>query len=156
MTDTMDIDVLLDSTLDDLEDLPSFRAFSAGVHECKLTLEKKEINGKPTIEATLVMGNTVEYAEPLDAEFDPEEEGAVDRRNKAGDKSNSLYFLDNAIGQGKFKALAAIIGAALDTAHLGTIVEQTTDMDVVAVTGEQTDKNDKSKIYLDIKEVQVV
>lgn len=150
------IDDLLDSTLDDLADLPSFKPFSAGAHQCKLTLEKKDIGGHPTVEATLVMGETIEYAEPTDANFDPEEEGAVDRRNKAGDSCSSAFFLDNDIGQGKFKQLAAVLGAALGLNHNGQIVEQTTDMDVVVVTGIRQDKTDKDKYYLDIKEVNVV
>lgn len=143
----MNIDDLLDSTLDDLADLPSFKPFAAGAHQCKLTLDKKEIAGHPAVEATLVMVETAEYADPQDAETDP---------TKAGDSCNAAYFLDNEIGAGKFKALGAILGAALDTNHLGTIVEQTTDMDVMVVTGVRVDKNDKDKKYLDIKEVQVL
>lgn len=146
MSDT-DIDTLLDATLDDLADLPSFKPFSAGAHECKLTLEKKDINSHPTVEATLVLVTTVEYATPTDAEENP---------NKTGDTCNSAYFLDNDIGQGKFKTLAAVLGAALGTANLGEIVEQTNDMDVMVITGVRADKNDKDKFYLDIKEVQVV
>lgn len=150
------IDDLLDSTLDDLTDLPSFKPFSAGAHRCKLTLEKKEIADHPAVEATLTMVETVEYVEPTDADFDPEEEGATDRRNKAGDSCNAAFFLDNEIGEGKFKALAVVLGAALGLNHNGQIVEQTTDIDVIVVTGVRQDKTDKDKFYLDIKELNVV
>jgi len=45
-----DLDNLLDTTLDDLEDLPSFKPFPSGAHRCLATFATKEIGGKEVVE----------------------------------------------------------------------------------------------------------
>ena len=140
------LDSLLDMTLDDLADLPSFRPFHPGAHELLLTLEPKEVANKPCVEASFKLVATLELSEPL-----PEGE----EENKEGDTASCLFFLDNEVGQGKFKALAAVLGEALDTGSLAEIVEQTTDMAITAVTGIQVDKKDATKKYLNLLEVAV-
>ena len=140
----LDIDALLDSTLDDLEDLPSFTPFRPGAHSCRLTLGKKTISGHPTVEATFTLIETMELAD------------SQDEADKEGDSCSSAFFLDNEIGRGKFKALAKVLGEALGTVHNGEIVEQTTDMEVVLLSSIRLDKNDKTKEYLNIIEITVV
>jgi len=147
----INLDSLLDSTLDDLNDLPSFKPFPAGAHKLLATLEIKEINNKPAVELGF------KYVEPI--EFaNPEDQAAHDAGTgvKAGDTSNTMFILDNEFGQGKLKQCAIPLGEALGTGVLREIIEQTNDMEVIAVTGQRVDKNDKDKVYLVVKELAVV
>ena len=45
------IDSILDSTLDDLADMPEFKPFPAGAHKCTFDFEAKTINGKPAVKS---------------------------------------------------------------------------------------------------------
>lgn len=139
-----DLDTLLDATLDDLEDLPTFTPFAAGAHRVLASLESKEINGKPCVELTLKLVEVMELVDTNGTQPQP------------GDTSNTLYFLDNEIGRGKFKAVASSFGEALGLSNLREIVEQVTDVECVIVNSVTTDKNDPDKKYLNIKELQVV
>jgi hypothetical protein len=140
-----ELDSLLDATLDDLADLPSFQPFPAGAHKVLATMEAKTINNKSTIELTLKHIEAMEYA-GIVAEAD---------MAKPGDTANTLYFLDNDIGQGKFKNVARVFGEALGGSSLREIVEQVTDIECVVITSVSIDKNDPDKKYLNIKELQV-
>lgn len=139
-----DLDTLLDATLDDLEDLPTFTPFAAGAHRVLATMEGKEINNKPCVELKLTMVDVMELADPNGAQ------------PKVGDEANTLYFLDNEIGRGKYKAVASSFGKALNLSNLREIVEQVTDVECVIVNSITIDKNDPDKKYLNIKELQVV
>lgn len=139
-----DIDSLLDSTLDDLADLPSFKPFPGGAHRVAVTLDYKEINKKPTVEMKLKMIEAIEISEP------------TDEAPKAGDECNTLYFLDNDIGQGKFKDVAKIFGESLGISSIRDIIDQTKDIECLVITSVTKDRNDADKVYLNVKQVQVV
>jgi len=142
-----DMDSLLDATLDDLEDLPSFEPFWAGAHRVFATMEAKDIPGHSlTIELTLKLIETVELADAI-------EEG---EENKEGDTANTLYFLDNEIGQGKFKTMAANFAEFAGSKKLGDIVDAVKDVECVALTARTQDKKDKTRFYMDVKEIQLV
>ncbi len=139
-----DLDTLLDNTLDDLADLPTFKPFAAGGHRVTITLKSKEINKKPCVEMLITMVEPIELA-------DPSEEAP-----KEGDTANTLYFLDNEIGQGKFKEVASVFGEALGITTLRDIVEQVTDIECVIVSSVTVDKKDKDRCYMNVKQVEVV
>ena len=102
------------------------------------------MNKKPTIEIKFKYISCEELADSQEEE------------PKAGDEASSLYFLDNPIGQGKFKQAAAVFGEALQLSNLGEIVEQVTDIECILISSIQPDKNDPDKVYLNIKEIAVV
>lgn len=139
-----DMDNLLDATLDDIADLPEFKPFPAGAHRCLLTLESKEIAGHPAVEATFTLQETIEQSNPEDAPSKPQ------------DTANSAFFLDNEFGQGNLKKLVAPIAEALGYSTLREIVEGTKGVEVLIISAVQIDKNDDTKKYLKVKELQVV
>ena len=139
-----DLDTLLDSTLDDLEDLPEFKPFSAGTHRCLASFETKEINGKSAVELSLEMVESLELADPQDS------------MPKQGDKSNTMFMLDNEFGRGALKKAAIPFGEALGVSTIRDIIEQTKSIECVVVTSLRTDKNDASKKYLQVKEIGIV
>lgn len=143
-----DIENLLDATLDDLADLPEFKPYPDGAHQVLATMEAKTIGGKPAIELSFKLVETIELSSPV-------EEGA---EPKPGDQSNTLYFLDNEFGQGKFKKIAKVFKDALslEGETNRVIVEQVTDIECVIVSNVTIDKKDKTKHYLNVQELQVV
>lgn len=148
MSDTdFDIDALLDSTLDDLEDLPSFKPFPAGCHQVTCSMEKKDLGGHPSIVLDFTLLETLELADPNTPEAE---------QSKPGDTSNTACMMDNEFGVGNFKKLALPIGAALGVAKLSEVIEQCQDIECVILTSIRTDKNDKDKHYLNVKELNVV
>lgn len=139
-----DLDSLLDATLDDLEDLPSFQPFAPGVHRVFATFEQKDINKKPAIELIFVMVETVELADP------------EDEPPKAGDTSNTMFMLDNEYGRGNLKKCTAPFSAALNLSTIRDVVEQVKNVECLIVSSIRVDKNDPDKKYLNVKEIQVV
>lgn len=138
------LDSLLDSTLDDLEDLPSFEPYPAGAHRVLATMEAKDIGGKPCVELSFKLLETMELADPSAKE------------PKAGDTANTLYMLDNEYGRGNLKKVAIPLGTALGVTSIREVVDQCKEVECVIITGLRKDKNDPDKRYLQVKELQVV
>jgi hypothetical protein len=141
-----EIDSLLDSTLDDLEDLPTFEPFVPGVHRVLATLKLTEVNSKSCVEITLKGLETLELANPADAE----------KAIKEGDSCNTIFMLDNEYGRGNLKKVAMPIGEALGTTTIRDTVEQANDVECVVATAVRVDKSDPDRKYLNIKELNVV
>jgi len=143
-----DLDNLLDATLDDLDDLPSFAPFPAGAYRAMANMEAADVSkklGKPCVELSFTLLEVVEAADPNGVAA------------KEGDTSNTLFMLDNEFGQGAFKKHATPIGQALGCGKLSEIVEQCTDIEVMIIVGTpRKDKNDPDKLYLNLKELAVV
>jgi len=139
-----DLDSLLDANLDDLEDLPEFKPFAPGAHRCLLSLDKKTIAGHPAVEASFTLIETIELSNSQDV------------AGKDGDTCNSAFFLDNEFGRGKFKALALSLSEILGTTNQGEIVEQAKNLEVMLLSSVKKDKNDASKVYLNIISIEVI
>lgn len=142
-----DIDALLDSTLDDLEDLPEFKPFTPGAHKVLATMELKEINGRDAVELSFTLIETLEYANPSDETENP---------TKEGDTANTMFLLDNEYGLGNLKKCAIPFGEAMGLSKIRDIVEQVTDVECVVATSTRQDKKDPDRLYLQVKELQVV
>ena len=142
---TTEIDNLLDSTLDDLEDLPSFANYPPGVHKVLASLGMKEINDKKAVELSLKGIETIELVDAAGTE-------AI----KAGDESSMLFMLDNEFGRGKLKAVLAALADTIGSRNNREIIEGTKDVECLIVTSLRKDKNDPDKSYMNIKELQVV
>ena len=144
----MDIDNILDGTLDDLADLPEFKPFPPGAHRVLASMELKKIGDSPVVELTLTMQEVLELGEPMAEEDMP----------KAGDTANTLFFMDNEIGVGKFKATAKVLaeGLGMEENSNREIIEAVTDVECVVHTSVRQDKKDKDKYYLDLKELKIV
>ena len=133
MLDNMNSDELLDMTLDDLEDLPTFEPYPAGAHKVLMTLALKTINDKQSVEAVFKLVETMELAEPLkDGEKAPVE----------GAETSVLCQLDNEWGRGNLKLLATPVGVAMGIGNIRQVVEECNDIEVIIVTWVQVSKKD--------------
>ena len=147
MTDlnNTNVDDILDMTLDDLEDLPTFEPYPAGVHRCLVNMEEKIINENKSIEISLKLVETLELAEPTKDEAPAE-----------GSTTSVLCGLGNEWGRGELKKIATPIGVALGTSSIREVIEQCNDVECLVVTYKQQDKNDKTLYRTKIREIQVV
>ena len=135
---------LLDSTLDDLKDLPSFKPYPIGGHQVFVTFEPKEVNKKKGIEVQFKYISVVQLV------------NADDVPPEAGDECSIFCDLENEYGQGNFKAMATPFAEKFGTTSLRQVVEQVKAMECVIVTGLRSDKNDADKKYLQVKELAVL
>lgn len=139
-----DLNNLLNVTLDDLADLPSFKPFAPGAHRVLATFGQKEVGGKVAVTLDFKLIETLELADPQD------------EMPKEGDTSNTMFMLDNEFGQGNLKKCATPFGVALNLSTLRDIVEQVKDVECIIITSVRTDKNEPDKKYLQVKEIDVV
>lgn len=149
MSDMINLDELLDITLDDIEDLPSFDLFPIGTHHCLCSFDTKEANGKQAIEFSIKLVETIELANP------------EDQAPKAGDTNSTLFFLENEFGLGAFKRIAKVFAEALNLTSIRDVIEGVKDVEAAITTSKRLDKKTKKdtgeiKYYLDIKEVKVL
>lgn len=142
---SLDLDALLDGTLDDLADLPEFKPFPAGTHRVSATIAPKDIGGRFAFELTCTMIEPLELADP------------TEEPPKVGDTASSAYLMDNEFGQGAFKKIAAVFVSALQLENSKrAIVEGVKDIECVIVSTIRVDKKDPDKKYFAVKELQVI
>jgi len=143
--DDVSTDDILDMTLDDLEDLPSFEPYPAGAHRALVTMEEKVINDKKSVEVGLKLVEHLELAEPT-----------KDKELEAGAETSVLCGLGNKWGRGELKKIATPVAIALGTATIREAIEQCNDIECIVVTYKQQDKNDKELYRTKIRELAVV
>ncbi len=139
-----ELDELLDVTLDDLDDLPSFEPYPSGAHRVTASFELKDINGKPAAELKFTLLETLELADPQAT------------APKPGDTCNTMFMLRNEFGLGNFKKTSAPFAEALGLTSIRDILEGVKEVECVIITGIRVDKNDTSKRYLQVKELSLV
>lgn len=140
---SLDLDSILDSSIDDLADLPEFAVYPAGVHKVIIQWESKEINKHPCMELKMKAVETIELANP-----------ASDEPLAAGTEAGCLFMLDNEFGQGAFKSIIKTLAAATGTSKISEAAEASNGMEVQVVTKVRQNK-DKSQSYTDVKKVLV-
>lgn len=156
---TMDMDDLLDATIDDLADAPEFKPFPAGIHKVTLKTEFKDVGEwKNVPNITLIGIETMELSDPNKDEAIKEKDSTsvafVFKR-----KEESGAIVSNEFAQGQFKALMQNLkdGGVPGNSNR-EIFEAANNMEVLAVTGIREDKRDKNNIkrYTEIKQISVV
>jgi hypothetical protein len=135
---------LLDATLDDLDDLPEFKNFPVGAHRVLASFSVKDINGNVAIELGFKYVEAVELTDTNDVE------------PKQGDTASTMFMMANEFGQGNFKRCAKPFAEALGFSTNREIVEGVKDVECIVVTSLRADKNDKTKFYMQVKEIAVV
>jgi len=141
---SIDLDDLLDTTLDDLEDLPEFKPFIPGAHKVQATFSQDKVNNKPVVKLDFTYLELVEAADP----DTPEEE-----HPKAGDTSNTIFMLDNEYGRGNLKKCAGYFQEAMGLSTIRDVVDNVKDIECILVSGVRKDKDNPDKKYLDVKEI---
>ena len=138
----IDIDSLLDGTLDDLADLPEFKPFPAGATRAIISWDtSKKINGVPAIQCNLKGIETVELANESDTPI------------QAGDETSVLFQMDSEFGQGKFKNLIAALKPVFGGNTNRETIEASQNGEVVVVTTIRKDKKDPDRKYTEIVNV---
>ena len=138
------LDNLLDQNLDDIADLPEFKPFPAGVHQCVIEFESKEVNEHPAVEMKVTAVSTLELADPTN--------GVA---LGAGDQTGILFMLDNEFGAGKLKAVMAPLSAHFGTPSIRATMEAAKGAEVILVTKVRTNK-DKTQSYTDVVSLSMI
>lgn len=151
-----DMDSLLDGTLDDLADAPTFKPFAAGAHMLKIAFKTDEpINNIPTVKVKLTHVSTEELTNPDDV------------APVAGDQTEVAFMLKdkdgkaNALAQGQLKELLASLktGLGLETATNREVMAASEGLEVLAVTTVRKSKpsaEGEIKYYTSLKSVSVI
>lgn len=140
----MSLDIL-DKSLDDIADLPSFEVPQNGTYSLKVSTEVKKVADKDSVEAKY------EVMELVQAD-DPNAPITV-----AGTKFSTVYFLDNEYGVGNLKKFLVPFGEHFGTQNLRELVtEKVKDVIITATVKRRADKDDKDKFYADVKNILVV
>ena len=141
---SLDIDSILDSSIDDLADLPEFGIYPSGVHRVIINWESKEVNKHPSMEMKMKLIETVELANP-----------AEDQPVAAGTESSSLFMLDNEFGQGAFKQIMKVLAGACGTNKISETVDASQGMEVQVVVAVKPDKKDPTTMRMNVRKVIV-
>jgi hypothetical protein len=138
------MDSLLDSTLDDLADLPEFKVFPPGAHKVTIvSMEPKKIGEHPAWEVRFKL---VEHMELTN----PEEQPML-----AGSECSVSYMMDNEFGQGAFKDLCKPLAANTGIGSMRDLKDAVKGTEVMIVTKQRQNK-DKTATYLDVKKLEVI
>jgi hypothetical protein len=134
---------LLDSTLDDLADMPEFKVYPNGAHIVTISFEEKSVNDHPCVELKMVAVSTEELANPEDTPL------------VAGDTGSVLYMLDNEFGQGSLKAVLKPLGQYFGIGNLREIMDAANGAECMVVTKQRQNK-EKTQTYLSVTSINVV
>ena len=143
MANEIDMDKLLDSTLDDLADAPEFKPFPAGTHKVTITILQKKIGTHPAFEVGMKAVETIELSNSDETPL------------AAGATTSVAYMMDNDLGQGNFKKILASLASHYGAKSNRELISEAQNAEVLVVTKVRMNK-DKTQSYTDIVELQVV
>jgi hypothetical protein len=129
---------ILDGTLDDIDDLPSFTPFPSGAYHVVLSegLQRKPIGTHPGVECKMKLIEVKELSNPVQDE-------AI--KPKVGDECTSVFMLDNPIGLGFLKSnVLQPIGDKLGIKSNGAIIEASKNIQAIVVLEKQVVTKDGS------------
>lgn len=135
---------LLDMQLDDLADLPEYVRINKGAHRVTVEFIAKQVGDHPAWELKMKLLETLELSDSSDTPQAP------------GIESSCVYMMDNEYGAGEFKSIMKPIAAALGVTNIGQIIEAIKGSEAAVVIGWRHAKDDKDKIYLQVKSLTLV
>ena len=148
------IDDLLDGTLDDLSDVPSFKPFPVGAHTCKISWKVTAVSGIPSIELKLALVETVELKNPEDTPA------------QAGDETQVLFMLKkkdgtkNELAEGQWKEILASLKTGLNIASATNreVMSASEGLECLVSTGVRVNKKDPQdvKYYTSIESINCI
>lgn len=146
----MNVDALLDSTLDELADLPEFKNFPAGAYNGTIELQVKKMGDNTGVELKFTNQEVVELSDAATPEADIPAPTAT---------TSVGFLLNNEFGQGAFKEVLKSLKEGLNLAE-GTsnreIMEAAKGASVMCVFTLRKDKNDAEKKYQGLKKLVVL
>jgi len=147
MNDATSIDSLLDSTLDDLADLPEFKIFPAGAYNGSVKMTVKKMGENMGVELSFTNNEVVELSDP------------TAEAPAAGATTSVGFLLNNEFGQGDLKKTLTSIKEGLglpDGMTSREMMEAAEGTVCMVVFGVRTDKKDATKQYQALKSVTVL
>ena len=149
----MNLDDILDSSIDDLKDLPEFKVPPTGIYALSVSILSKEINKKPSLIAHIV----VRECKSLADDNTPEEE-----RSKAGDSLDIPFMLKNEDGsrnevaEGFFKAFMDPFHKHFNDKSIRNVVGKLAEpVDITAAIEKAERKKEKGKFDARISEIVI-
>ena len=147
-------DSILDGTLDDIEDLPSFAAWPTGAYRALLKdgFKQKIINDKPAYTLKMVNLEVLEIANAAEADEAPKEQ----------DETELMFGLDTETGRGFFKeAIKPFLDfLGLPATQPGAVraaVDASKGMEVVAVMKRRSvTKDGETKQYPGLVKLEIL
>jgi hypothetical protein len=150
MTQETFVPISLDASLDDIADLPTFKAFPSGAYIVTLEkgMESKKIGEHPAIDMPMTLK---EVAEVTEKDVDESE------LPKPGDIANIAFMLDNNVGAGKLKEVLKPIGEHLAiSGPISAIIAQTKGLELLVILKRTKDKDNAERKYNSIVKVSVI
>ena len=149
-TNTSSFDSILDSTLDDLADMPSIQLFPAGAH--KVTVEFKVNREKKSIQIAMVYVDVLELSDPTATAPAPGDKNSVFLNLVNKDGSANEY------SQGALKLmLQALKAGGVEGNNSGEIMDNAKGTEVAVVTKIRVGKGDYvGRDNLDIVKMEVI
>lgn len=147
MNDATSIDSLLDSTLDDLADLPEFKIFPAGAYNGTVALAVKKMGDNMGVELTLTNQETVELSDP------------TQDQPAAGATTSVGFLLNNEFGQGALKKVLTSLKEGLQLPEAMTnreVMEAAAGTNCMVILTTRAAKDDATKVYQGLKSVTVL
>lgn len=143
----VDLDSLLDATLDDLADLPEFKIFPAGAYTGTIELLAKKMGDNPGVELKFTLIETNELSDPT------QEVPANGATTSVG------FLLNNEFGQGELKNVLTAIKSGLNVTEQVSnreLIEMAKGSVCMCVFSTRADKKDTTKVYQQLKSLTVV
>lgn len=144
------IDDLLDSKLDDLEDLPEFKPYPNGAHKCIHTMVIKTGDDKKTyVEGRLKLIEHVELSDPT-------------QELASGAECTQRYDLSNEFARGQIKAVLQGVASHFGTTSLRETIEAANNIEVLVVTKQrkgkkQADSTEEDRaVFTQIQNMEVI
>lgn len=142
--EVMSLEALLGASLDDLPDMPAFVTWPAGAYRCAVSLEMKEINDNPVVEAKYTLKEVLELAKDGDKAPEP------------GSTNSEAFFLNKEIGIGKLKEFLKPFAIKFGEGGVQALIDLIKNIEVDVVNKPRKDKEDKDKSYFSSIAIEVV
>ena len=159
----LDIDSLLDGTLDDLADAPEFKPFPLGAHKIVMKWETKQLDdktakgpdGKP--KKNTMVSLKMKALETVETPAGSEEVCSP------GQEENIGFFLVHhsspkamEIGQGAFKEIMKSLAGHYGAKSNRELMADSEGAEALVTTGHRKDKADASKKYTTLEKLMII
>ena len=142
--DVMSLESLLGASLDDLPDMPAFVTWPAGAFRCAVSVEIKDINDNPVVEAKYTLKETLELAKD------------GDKAPEVGSTNSEVFFLNKEIGIGRLKEFLKPFAIKFGEGGVQALIDLIKNIEVDVVNKPRKDKEDKDKTYFASVALEVV
>lgn len=154
----LDIDSLLDGTLDDLADAPEFKPYPLGVHKVVINWETKQLDdNKDKSKKNTIVTLKMKALETIETPAGSEEVCSPGQEENIGFflvHHSSPKAMENS--QGAFKEIMKSLAAHYGAKSNRELMAESAGAEVLVTTGLRKDKTDASKKYTKLEKLMVI